>query len=305
MKRKKFKLLVPSILTGLMVLNSSLAFGSDCTYDINRGQINKDVSRIVLSMKGQNLDDCTEIQNQGTRYKTSTNRDLSINWNAIRKFADNDFSRFYKKDVENNNSTTRPKDKPSTNNNIIIENNKKTSTNNDVVIENSEKPSTNNNVTIENSEKPSTNNNVTIENSEKPSTNNNVITTSNSIQMQIVNLVNAERSKAGLEPLKYSAELSKVAQTKSQDMSDKGYFSHTSPTYGSPFDMMKQFGISYSYAGENIAMGQRSAEQVMNGWMNSAGHRKNILSPNFTEIGVGYVVNKNGTPYWTQMFIRP
>ena len=88
-------------------------------------------------------------------------------------------------------------------------------------------------------------------------------------------------------------------------MKDKGYFSHTSPTYGSPFDMMKNFGISYSYAGENIAKGQRSPQQVMNGWMNSSGHRANILSANFTEIGVGYTVDQNGTTYWTQMFIKP
>lgn len=78
------------------------------------------------------------------------------------------------------------------------------------------------------------------------------------------------------------------------------YFSHTSPTYGSPFDMMKKFGISFRTAGENIAMGQRTPEEVVNAWMNSSGHRQNILNPNFTHIGVGYVENGN---YWTQMFI--
>ena len=91
-----------------------------------------------------------------------------------------------------------------------------------------------------------------------------------------------------------------MPRKKSQDMHDKNYFSHTSPTYGSPFEMMKQFGIQYRTAGENIAKGQRSAQEVVNAWMNSAGHRANILNKNFTHIGVGYVADGN---YWTQMFI--
>ena len=124
-------------------------------------------------------------------------------------------------------------------------------------------------------------------------------------ELEVVRLVNVERAKSGLKPLTENWELSRVARYKSNDMKDKGYFSHTSPTYGSPFDMMKSFGIRYSYAGENIAYGQRTAAEVMKGWMNSEGHRKNIMSPNFTQIGVGYAVNSKGTPYWTQMFIKP
>lgn len=124
-------------------------------------------------------------------------------------------------------------------------------------------------------------------------------------EKEVVRLVNVERQKNGLSSLKENWQLSRVARYKSNDMKNKGYFSHTSPTYGSPFDMMKNFGISYSYAGENIAKGQRSPQQVMNGWMNSSGHRANILSANFTEIGVGYTVDQNGTTYWTQMFIKP
>ncbi|WP_246247599.1 CAP domain-containing protein [Piscibacillus halophilus] len=121
-------------------------------------------------------------------------------------------------------------------------------------------------------------------------------------EQQVVELVNEERQKQGLEPLEASSELSDVAREKSRDMAENNYFSHTSPTYGSPFDMMQQFGIDYRTAGENIAKGQRSPEQVMNGWMNSDGHRKNILSSDFTHIGVGYV-EANGQTYWTQMFI--
>ncbi|MGG3913757.1 CAP domain-containing protein [Rossellomorea vietnamensis] len=119
-------------------------------------------------------------------------------------------------------------------------------------------------------------------------------------EQKVVELTNQERAKQGLPALKVDAELSKVAREKSRDMQANNYFSHTSPTYGSPFDMMKQFGIEYSSAGENIAMGQQTPEEVVQAWMNSEGHRKNIMSSNYTHIGVGYVENGN---YWTQQFI--
>jgi len=115
---------------------------------------------------------------------------------------------------------------------------------------------------------------------------------------EVVELVNKERANAGLKPLTVHAKLTTVAVDKAKDMSDNNYFSHTSPTHGSPFDMMKAYGISFGYAGENIAKGQRTPQEVMNSWMNSQGHRENILSPNFTMIGVGYY---NG--YWVQEFI--
>lgn len=114
---------------------------------------------------------------------------------------------------------------------------------------------------------------------------------------QVVKLVNAERSKAGLSALASDALLDKVALAKAKDMSNNNYFDHQSPTYGSPFDMMKQFGVTYSYAGENIAKGQKTPQEVVTAWMNSEGHRANILSKNFTKIGVGYY---NG--YWAQEF---
>ncbi|MED3661990.1 SafA/ExsA family spore coat assembly protein [Ureibacillus sp. FSL K6-8385] len=120
-------------------------------------------------------------------------------------------------------------------------------------------------------------------------------------EQEVIRLVNVERAKAGLPALQYDWELARVAKHKSQDMHDKKYFSHTSPTYGSPFDMMKSYGIKYRSAGENIAMGQSTPQQVVNAWMNSSGHRANILNKNFTHIGVGYV--KDGH-YWTQMFIQ-
>ncbi|RBP01119.1 CAP domain-containing protein [Rossellomorea aquimaris] len=119
-------------------------------------------------------------------------------------------------------------------------------------------------------------------------------------EQKVVELTNQERAKQGLPALKVDTELSKVAREKSRDMQANNYFSHDSPTYGSPFDMMKQFGIQYSSAGENIAMGQPTPEEVVQAWMDSEGHRKNILSTNYTHIGVGYVENGN---YWTQLFI--
>ncbi|PEQ52639.1 CAP domain-containing protein [Bacillus thuringiensis] len=119
-------------------------------------------------------------------------------------------------------------------------------------------------------------------------------------EQRVVELTNAERARQGLPALKIDTELSKVARIKSEDMQKNNYFDHNSPTYGSPFDMMKKFGISYTSAGENIAQGQRTPEEVVQAWMNSAGHRANILNNGFTHIGVGYVESGN---YWTQQFI--
>ena len=121
-------------------------------------------------------------------------------------------------------------------------------------------------------------------------------------QAQVVRLVNQERAAAGLGSLASDSQLTAVAQRKAEDMAKNGYFSHTSPTYGSAFDMLKAAGISYRTAGENIAKGQKTAETVMNGWMNSSGHRSNILNSGYTRIGVGYAVDGSGTPYWVQIF---
>lgn len=123
------------------------------------------------------------------------------------------------------------------------------------------------------------------------------------IENQVVALVNAERAKQGLNGLEIDWELARVARTKSQDMAVKNYFSHQSPTYGSPFDMMKEFGIKYTMAGENIASGQTTPESVMQAWMNSQGHRENILKPGFTHIGVGYYRGGSYGYMWTQEFI--
>ena len=120
-------------------------------------------------------------------------------------------------------------------------------------------------------------------------------------EQQVIDLVNEIRAKNGLNKLTEDWELSRVARLKSQDMHDNNYFSHTSPIYGSPFDMIKNFGIPYRAAAENIAKGQKTPQAVVNAWMNSSGHRANILIVSYNRIGVGYVAEGN---YWTQMFIK-
>jgi len=119
-------------------------------------------------------------------------------------------------------------------------------------------------------------------------------------ESEVIRLVNEIRKENGLKTLTANWELSRVARYKSQDMVDNRYFSHTSPVYGSPFQMIRAFGLSFRTAGENIAYGQRTPQAVVNAWMNSSGHRANILNASYTQIGVGYVANGH---YWTQMFI--
>ncbi len=165
----------------------------------------------------------------------------------------------------------------------------------------------NNNDTNNGDSNNENNNDNTVE---KPEDNNNSSNNDASLdgefanfQKEVLRLVNVERSKRGLNELTLNTELSRVATLKSQDMINKNYFSHTSPTYGSPFDMMKKFNISYKTAGENIAMGQKTPAQVVEAWMNSEGHRANILNANYTDLGVGVAKSSKGTIYWTQMFI--
>ena len=128
------------------------------------------------------------------------------------------------------------------------------------------------------------------------------VSTVNSMEKQVASLTNSERKAKGLSALTLDSQLSKLARIKAEDMAKKGYFSHTSPTYGSAFDMMNKYVVSYRTAGENIAKGQKTAESVMNGWMNSSGHRANILSSAYTNIGVGYAKDSRGNTYWVQIF---
>ena len=119
-------------------------------------------------------------------------------------------------------------------------------------------------------------------------------------ETEVIRLVNEIRRDNGLSALKENWELSRVARYKAQDMHDNRYFSHTSPVYGTPFQMMRAFGLNYRTAGENIAMGYPTPQAVVNGWMDSSGHRANILNAGYSQIGVGYV---SGGNYWSQMFL--
>jgi uncharacterized protein YkwD len=123
---------------------------------------------------------------------------------------------------------------------------------------------------------------------------------------QVIELVNTERTASGLQPLTTNELLRQAAQDYAQRMADLGFFSHTDPYTGQqPWDRAKAAGYSWSYIGENIAAGQRSPQEVMNSWMNSPGHRENILSPNVTEIGVGVYKGGSVGMYWVQLFGHP
>lgn len=121
-------------------------------------------------------------------------------------------------------------------------------------------------------------------------------------EKEVFDLINAKRTAARLSALKVDAELQNVARAKAEDMVKNNYFSHTSPTYGSPFDMMKSFGVSYKTAGENIA-GNSSNTGAVNAWMNSEGHKANILNSSFNYTGVAVVKSSKYGKIFVQMFI--
>ena len=136
--------------------------------------------------------------------------------------------------------------------------------------------------------------------------NNNTSTTTttsmNNDEKEVFDLINKQRAQNGLSPLKENSELQRVARIKAQDMVNNNYFSHTSPIYGSPFDMMKSFKISYNTAGENIA-GNSSNSSAVTAWMNSSGHRANILNSSFNQTGIGVVTGSKYGKIYVQMFI--
>ncbi len=122
-----------------------------------------------------------------------------------------------------------------------------------------------------------------------------------SFARQVVQLVNEERAKNGLSPLTIHTGAERAAQVRAQEIQSS--FSHTRPNGSSFSTALTEAGVSYSRSGENIAYGQRTPAQVMDAWMNSSGHRANILNSSFSQIGVGYVESASGIGYWTQLFI--
>ena len=124
------------------------------------------------------------------------------------------------------------------------------------------------------------------------------------VEEEVVSLCNELRIEKGLPPLIHNWEAARVARYKTEDMKTHGYFNHDSPVYGSFFDMLKNFHIPYRTAGENIAMGFATPKAVVDAWMASPNHRKNILSESFTHAGVGY--STDGTVhYWALILLEP
>lgn len=148
--------------------------------------------------------------------------------------------------------------------------------------------------------KSNNSNNQNTNNTTNNTTNNGSSLTAD--EKEVFDLINAKRTAARLSALKVDAELQNVARAKAEDMVKNNYFSHTSPTYGSPFDMMKSFGVSYKTAGENIA-GNSSNSGAVNAWMNSEGHRANILNSSFNYTGIGVVKSPKYGKIYVQMFI--
>lgn len=121
-------------------------------------------------------------------------------------------------------------------------------------------------------------------------------------EKETFDLINAKRKESGLSALKIDNELQNVARVKAKDLVDNNYFSHNSPTYGTPFNMMKNFGITYKTAGENIA-GNSSNTGAVNAWMNSEGHRANILNSSYNYTGLAVVSSSKYGKVYVQMFI--
>ncbi len=233
----------------------------------------------------------------GTQTTTNCADNQNVQKAAANTAASKSFSDYWTKLLnsikQNNNVITNPTAAANTNTKPTINNNTTTTTQPTTTT-----TTTNTNTNTATTKPTTTTNNTTTT---QPTTTTTTQSGLSAQEQQMVNLVNNERAKAGLKPLAVDTKLSQMARVKSQDMADNNYFSHTSPTYGSPFDMMKKFGISYRTAGENIALNS-SVEKAHTALMNSEGHRANILNPNFTHIGIG-IVSKGGSLYFTQEFI--
>ncbi|MFB1082235.1 S-layer homology domain-containing protein [Jeotgalibacillus sp. JSM ZJ347] len=125
----------------------------------------------------------------------------------------------------------------------------------------------------------------------------------NPVAEEMLDQINEIRRANGLSSLQIADDAQNVAQLKAEDMMENQYFSHNSPRYGSPFDMLREFNVSYRAAGENIAGGQSSVTEVMNAWMNSPGHRANMLNESYTHVGIGYAEGGTYRTYYVQIFL--
>ena len=303
---KRFKTL---LMAGLVTTLTATSVVSSSALSKNKVKTMKTKGAIYLCINGvkykipficngkPSVDEDNNNSNSNGNNNNINNDTSNSNGNNNNINNDNSNSNGNNDNINNDNSNSN-----GNNDNINDDNNNSNGSNDNTNNDNIN--NSGNNEDVNNGNNDSNNGNNNDNTVEKPEDNNN---SSNgefaSFQKEVLRLVNVERSKMGLKELTLNTELSRVATLKSQDMIDKNYFSHTSPTYGSPFDMMKKFNISYRTAGENIAMGQKTPAQVVEAWMNSEGHRANILNANYTDLGVGVAKSSKGTIYWTQMFI--
>ena len=149
---------------------------------------------------------------------------------------------------------------------------------------------------------PSANTGSTSKTTEDSGNSKTITSSMNADEQEVFDLINKQRADNGLVALKSDAEIQRIARIKAQDMIDNNYFSHSSPTYGSPFDMLKKFGVSYKTAGENIAGNSSNSEAVI-AWMNSSGHRANILNSSYNYTGIGVVTGSKYGKIYVQMFV--
>ena len=309
---KKFKKLLTAGLVTVIAGTSAVQSSALCKKTINTYKTKGVVYLYINGKKYQLSLGCNNKPSQDEDSSTEDNNSSNIDNDNNQ---DNNDSNMGNDNNQDNNDSNIGNDNDQNNDDSNIGNdnnqdNSDTSTGNDSDQENNDNNSegdgneNNNDSNIDN-DNDQNDNDIDAGNENDNTSNDNQNTSGSflSFQEEVVRLVNVERTKRGLSELSFNTQLSNVATLKSQDMINKNYFSHTSPTYGSPFDMMKQFNISYKTAGENIAKGQKTPEEVVNAWMNSQGHRENILSTNFTDIGVGVAKSSDGTLYWTQMFI--
>ena len=248
-------------------------------------------STLLVTMIPMMTAEAAAKDDENVNYEQKEKTYTTYNWSTYNFNKNNWLVDLPKLQKEKNESEDKLKNQPDVS---TTENKEQTTTQNQQTV----KQTTSSNNNTSNQQSTSTDNSTQTAASNSSSNTDNQI---DAIEAKVVELTNAERAKKGLSPLQIDTQLMAAAREKSEDMKANQYFSHTSPTFGSPFDRLKALGISYQAAGENIAKGQKTAEEVVEAWMNSEGHRANILDANFTHIGVGYV--QDGS-IWTQQFIK-
>lgn len=273
----KYRLIAMLILSSSLVGCSGVGLNSSAEKSSNK--------EVVQAEDGNKVDNTKSDESQKNKNIKKEQKDLNkLNTtstsNAKKETSDNSKSTIKKEDSNKNESSRKSEGTVKVNNNTQ----KKTINNNS-------------------NESKNTNLNEKHQSVTQASDSSNFMS---QVESEIFRLVNVERKKAGVKTLNYSTTMQKYARIKSEDMATRGYFDHRDPQGNLITEKMKNDGVKYSSWGENIAyIGGESASKLasefMNNWMNSPGHRANILSPNFTGIGIG-VYKSGNTVYATQEF---